>query len=153
MQVRRLGKPQQESHPFSWDSLLRKKPKPWQQRLLLPTLVALLLPFLSGSFRNESLSFGCDLTDRELWNQRLQFVKNALHKAPTRETLSTFRRLWKLGLQQKTENREGIFFSLVYLESCWKKEGFSDQVHSETLPAKHFPQAKRFSQFLARSEE
>ncbi len=153
MQIRRLGTAQKGLNEFSWDVVLRKRPRPWYQRLIIPILIALLLPILSGSHRKIALPLGGDLTDSELWTQRLRFVINALHKTPTQETVATFRRLWKLALRQNKGGSEGIFFSLLYLESCWRKEGFSDLVQRKALPAKRFPRAHRFSLFLARIAE
>ncbi len=152
MQIRRLGKAQQDAHEFSWDSVLRKKPKPWYGRLVAPILFLLLFPFLSGSHRDSPIPLGSDLTDKELWNQRLQFVSMALHKSPAPDTLATFHRLWKLALQQKGSGGS-LFFSLLYLESCWRKEGYPELQKQAPPPASRFPQAHRFAQFLARIEE
>ncbi|GEM_PF-3735229 len=151
MKVHRLGTPGQEFQDFSWDAILRIHPRPWYRRFLVPSILALLLPFLSGSSQTHALPFGMDLTDAELWEQRILFVEKALHRAPTQETIGTFRRLWKLGLQQKKETGEGLFFSLIYLDACWRKEGYLDQAYTRQLPITRFPKAHNFSQFLTKT--
>ncbi|HHI79916.1 MAG TPA: hypothetical protein ENK02_08035 [Planctomycetes bacterium] len=152
MQIRILGDPGRDHRDFSWDEVLRKAPRPWYRSWFLPFLLALLLPVLGGSQHKTAPSLGGNLTDQELWNKRLAFVNAALHKVPTQETLATFQRLWKLSLKPGREKGEGILFSLLYLESCWRKEGFPSPIRTLSPPQDRFPRAYRFSRFLARIE-